>query len=156
VAADLDPGWCRRRIREAVRGCPAGERADAAAGSGCPGLVAVQAGREAGVGRDSYYRPPAAVARFTAARNIAGTPGTELARLREQVTALNRQIKDLNRDHAAQIIELDEQVKTYAGQIQVLALASHQLKQDNQRLRDQIEREHNVRQLHHGRGSADE
>lgn len=119
-------------------------------------LTVTNLSREAGVGRDSYYRTPAAVARFTAARDTAATPGTELARLRDQVAALNQLIKALNRDHATQVIELEDQVKTYAGRIQVLTLAGHQLRQDNQRLRDQIEREHYVRQLHHSRGSADE
>lgn len=95
--------------------------------------------REAGVGRDSYYRTPAAVARFTAARESAATPETELARLREQVAALKRETTDLKRDHAAHIGELEGQVKTYAGQIQVLALANQQLRQDNQQLRDRIE-----------------
>lgn len=96
--------------------------------------------REAGVGRDSYYRTPAAVARFTAARDSAATPGTELARLRDQVSVLKSEITDLKRGHAAQMNELEDQVKTYAGQIQVLALASHELQQDNRHLRDQIER----------------
>jgi len=42
--------------------------------------------------------------------------------------------------------------EAYAGQIQVLALANGELRRDNQRLRDQIEREHGVRQLRtHGR-----
>jgi cell division protein FtsB len=92
--------------------------------------------KEAGVGRDSYYRTRAAVARFTAARDSAATPGTELARLRDQVAALKREITDLKRDHSAQISEMEDQLKIYAGQIQVLALANQQLQQDNQRLRD--------------------
>jgi hypothetical protein len=61
---------------------------------------------EAGVGRDSYYRTPGVVARFTAAKTSATTPGTELARLRDQVVPLKREITDLKRDHAAQISEL--------------------------------------------------
>jgi hypothetical protein len=76
--------------------------------------------KEAGVGRDSYYRTPQAVVRFTAARAPAGTSGTELARLRDQVTALTRAAKDSKRDHAAQASELEDQVKIYAGQVQVL------------------------------------
>ncbi len=96
--------------------------------------------REAGVGRDSYYRTPEVVARFTAARDSVATPGTELARLRDQVAALNRQVKDLKRGHAAQMSELEDQVRTYAGQIQVLVLANHELRRDNQRLRDQMAR----------------
>ena len=93
--------------------------------------------REAGVGRDSYYRTPAVVARFTAARATAATPGTELARLRDRAATLAREIRDGKRDHAAQITELEDQVKTYAGQIQVLALANQELKEENQRLRNQ-------------------
>ena len=96
--------------------------------------------KEACVGRDSYYRSPEAVVRFTAARDSATTPGTELGRLRDQVTALKRETTDLKRNHSAQISELDDQLKTYAGQIQVLALASQQLQQDNQRLLGQLER----------------
>jgi hypothetical protein len=92
--------------------------------------------KEAGVGRDSYYRTPQAVARLAAART---TPGTELARLRDQVTALTREAKDSNRDHAAQASECEDQVKTYAGQIQVLALANQELRQENQHLRNLIE-----------------
>ena len=93
--------------------------------------------REAGVGRDSYYRTPAVVARFTTARTTAGTPGTELAQLRDRGATLARELKDGKRDHAAQIAELEDQVKTYAGQIQVLALANQELKEENQRLRNQ-------------------
>lgn len=95
--------------------------------------------REAGVGRDSYYRTPAVVARFNAARTTAATPGTELAQLRDRAATLTRAIKDGKRDHAAQITELEDQVKAYAGQIQVLALANQELKEENQRLRNQIE-----------------
>ncbi len=95
--------------------------------------------REAGVGRDSYYRTPAVVARFTTARTTAATPGTELAQLRDRAATLAREVKDGKRDHAAQISELEDQVKTYAGQIQVLALANHELKEENQRLRNWLE-----------------
>ncbi len=91
--------------------------------------------KEAGVGRDSYYRTPQAVARFT----TAGTPGTELARLRDRAAALARESRDSGRDHASQISELEDQVKAYAGQIQVLALASQELRKENQRLRNRIE-----------------
>lgn len=113
--------------------------------------------KEAGVGRDSYYRTPAAVARFTAVRNSAATPGNELARLRDQVAALNREIKDLKRGHAGQMSELEDQLKTYAGEIQVLALANHELQQHNRRLRDQIERAATgLSQLHATRRPGDE
>ena len=37
-------------------------------------------------------------------------------------------------------LNLQDLVKTYAGQIQVLALANQELKEENQRLRSQIER----------------
>lgn len=113
--------------------------------------------REAGVGRDSYYRTPAVVARFTAARTTAATPGTELAQLRDRAAALAREVKDGKRGHAAQISELEDQVKTYAGQIQVLALANQELKEENQRLRSRIERTvPGVSQLHSHRRSSDE
>jgi hypothetical protein len=57
--------------------------------------------REAGVGRDSYYRTPAVVARFTKARTTAETPGTELARLRDRAATLTRAIKDGKRPRRA-------------------------------------------------------
>lgn len=95
--------------------------------------------REAGVGRDSYYRTPAVVARFSTAKATAATPGTELAQLRDRAATLAREIKNGKRDHAAQITELEQQVKTYAGQIQILALANQELKEENQRLRNRIE-----------------
>jgi Family of unknown function (DUF6262) len=105
--------------------------------------------REAGVGRDSYYRTPAVVARFTTARTTAATPGTELARLRDRTATLAREVKDGKRGHAVQVTELEDQVKTYAGQIQVLALANQELKEENQRLRSRIERiTPGVSQLH--------
>ncbi len=66
-------------------------------------------------------------------------PGTELAQLRDRAVTLAREIKDSKRDHAAQITELEDQVKTYAGQIQVLAVANQELKEENHRLRNQIE-----------------
>jgi hypothetical protein len=113
--------------------------------------------KEAGVGRDSYYRTPQAVARFTAARTTAGTPGTELAGLRDQVTALIRAAKDRKRDHAAQASELEDQVKTYAGQIQVLALANQELREENQRLRNRTGyAAPGVSQLHPHRRPGDE
>jgi hypothetical protein len=113
--------------------------------------------REAGVGRDSYYRTPQAVARFTTARTTAATPGTELAQLRDRITALARESKDSQRDHAMQISELEDRVKTYAGQIQVLALANQELRQENQRLRNLIERAApGVSQLHPPRRTGDE
>jgi cell division protein FtsB len=113
--------------------------------------------REAGVGRDSYYRTPAAVARFTAARTTAATPGTELSQLRDRAAALAREVKDGKRGHAAQVSELEDQVKTYAGQIQVLALANQELKEENQRLRSRIERATpGVSQLHPHRRPSDE
>lgn len=105
--------------------------------------------REAGVGRDSYYRTPEVVARFTAAMTVADTPGTELARLRDRIAEVGREAKAANREHAAQLRELEDQVKTYAGQIQALALANEELRQENRRLRDRIERaEPRVSQLH--------
>lgn len=113
--------------------------------------------REAGVGRDSYYRTPAVVVRFTAARTAAETPGTELAQLRDRAAALAREVKDGKRGYAAQISKLEDQVKAYAGQIQVLALANQELKEENQRLRSRIERTTpGVSQLHSHRRSSDE
>jgi hypothetical protein len=113
--------------------------------------------KEAGVGRDSYYRTPQAVARFTATRTAAGTPGTELARLRDQVSALTRAARDGKRDHAAQASELEDQVKAYAGQIQVLALANQELGEENQRLRSRMERSvPGVSQLQPNRRPGDE
>jgi hypothetical protein len=79
------------------------------------------------------------------------------ARLRDQVTALTRVAKDGKRDHAAQAGELEDQVKAYAGQIQVLALANQELREENQRLRSRVERSApGVSQLHPDRGPGDE
>lgn len=113
--------------------------------------------REAGVGRDSYYRTPAVVARFTTARTTAATPGTELAQLRDRAAELAREVKDSKRDHAAQITELEDQVKTYAGQIQALVLANQELREENERLHDRIERTtRGVSQLHAHRRAGNE
>lgn len=113
--------------------------------------------REAGVGRDSYYRTPAVVARFTTARATAATPDTELAQLRDRAATLAREIKDGKRDYAMQITELKDQVKTYAGQIQVLALANQELNEENRRLHSHIERTApGVSQLHAHRRTGNE
>jgi hypothetical protein len=110
------PGW--------AEGSPPQERLDQALTRLLAGQPAVADSvltvsnlcKEAGVGRDFYYRTPQAVARFTAARTTAGTPGTELARLRDRAAALARESRDSRRDHASQISELEDQVKAYAGQ----------------------------------------
>ncbi len=126
----------RQRLDQALTRLLAGQSAVTTDGE----LTVTNLCKEAGVGRDSYYRTPEAVARFTAAKDSTATPGTELARLRDQVGALRREIADLKRGHSAQMSELEDQVRTYAGQIQVLTLANQQLRQDNQRLRDQMAR----------------
>jgi chromosome segregation ATPase len=54
--------------------------------------------------------------------------------LRQQVKELKNADKALRTQRASQIGELREQVKTYANQIQVLALHIGQLQDDNHRL----------------------
>jgi hypothetical protein len=84
--------------------------------------------REAGVGRDSFYRSPQAFKDTVAAAQAnreARQP--ELVALREEIAALKRARKQTAREHAATVRELEETVRVYANQIQVLALRNPEL-----------------------------
>jgi hypothetical protein len=88
--------------------------------------------REAGVGRDSYYRSPqqfkdSVVAAF--ANHEAQQP--ELVALRDEVTALTRARKEADRDHARTVRDLEATIRLYANQIQVLALRNAELEDLN-------------------------
>jgi hypothetical protein len=84
--------------------------------------------REAGVGRDSYYRSPqqfkdTVIAAF--ARREAQQP--ELVALREENAALKREKKQTAQESARAVRELENTIRVYANQIQVLALHKAEL-----------------------------
>ena len=97
--------------------------------------------REAGVGRDSFYRsPPEFKDAVVAAQANREAQQPELVALREEitalrgafralkeVTALKRERKQTASDHAATVRELEEMIRVYANQIQVLALRNSEL-----------------------------
>lgn len=94
--------------------------------------------REAGVGRDSYYRSPqqfkdTVVAAF--GRRDAQQP--ELIALREEIAALKREKKQAVQDHARIVRELENTIRIYSNQIRVLALHKAELEDQIQRLTDQ-------------------
>lgn len=98
---------------------------------------------EAGVSRASYYRSPVAAA----VKEILRDPRArrpELDELCDEVKRLCRAERKLRSDHATEIRELRGTVATYANQIQVLALANHQLREDNRRLRARLTATTNV------------
>lgn len=84
--------------------------------------------REAGVGRDSYYRSPpqfkdTVVAAF--ARREAQQP--ELVTLREENAALKREKKQIVQENARALRELENTIRIYANQVQVLTLRNAEL-----------------------------
>lgn len=85
---------------------------------------------EAGVSRASYYRSPQA-AQIKQRLHAPRTPRPELEHLRDQVSQLKKTERALRSDHAAQIRELKATIKSYANQIQLLALRLTQLERDN-------------------------
>lgn len=106
---------------------------------------------EAGVSRASYYRSPVAAV----VKDILEAPQTrrpELDELREEVKRLRHAERALRRDHAAETRELKDTIATYANQIQLLTLANADLRAENQRLRQQVEKHGAVRVLHPGDG----
>ncbi|MGH3119769.1 MAG: hypothetical protein ACRDND_01875 [Streptosporangiaceae bacterium] len=94
---------------------------------------------EAGISRASFYRSPTA----DQARKLLTSPSAprpETEDLRAQVGQLKAADKKLRREHAAEVRELRNQVKTYANHIQVLTLHTAQLRDDIQRLQRRLER----------------
>lgn len=99
--------------------------------------------REAGVGRDSFYRSPQAFKDAVAAAQAnrdAHQP--ELIALREEITILKRERKQTASQHAATVRELEETIRIYANRIQILALRNAELEEQS-------------RQLHHRLADAD-
>ncbi len=94
---------------------------------------------EAGVSRASYYRSGQAAA-IKALLDTPPTQRPEIENLREQVKDLNKTERTLRAEHAAETRELRDTAKTYANQIQALALHVSQLSDDNRRLRESLER----------------
>ena len=92
---------------------------------------------EAGVSRASYYRS----AQAASIKELLDTPSTqrpEIEDLRAQVKQLSKTERQLRAEHAGEIRDLRETIKTYANQIQMLTLRAGQLDDDNQRLRDSL------------------
>ncbi|MER6170690.1 hypothetical protein [Streptosporangium sp. NPDC001681] len=103
--------------------------------------------REAGVGRDSYYRCSEIVEKFTAAKTNIEARKPELIQLRDEVTELRRQARQQAQQAAEGRRELEELVKNYANQIQVLALRNAELEAECRRLRKHVEADRKVRPL---------
>ncbi|MFB7669383.1 hypothetical protein ACFC1R_36655 [Kitasatospora sp. NPDC056138] len=89
---------------------------------------------EAGVGRDSYYRSTIKD-RFAECRANAHAQQPEAARLRDELRELTAARKADRREHARAQAALEELVRTYANQIQVLTLLGDELARENERLR---------------------
>jgi hypothetical protein len=99
---------------------------------------------EAGVSRASYYRSPVA----GAVKEVLKDPQTrrpDLDELCDEVKKLCQAERKLRSEHAAEVREpLRGTAATYANQIQVLALANHQLREDNRRLQTRLTATTNV------------
>jgi septal ring factor EnvC (AmiA/AmiB activator) len=93
---------------------------------------------EAGVSRASFYRS-AHAGDIRRALTNPDVPRPETEQLRQQVQQLKQSDKTLRSQHATEIRELRATVKTYANQIQVLALRVNQLEDDNQRLQHRLQ-----------------
>ncbi|MFE1558901.1 hypothetical protein ACFW6V_28455 [Streptomyces sp. NPDC058734] len=105
---------------------------------------------EAGVGRDSFYRSPIKD-HFAACRANADTNEPETTRLREEIRQLTATRKAERADHSRTLRELEELLRSYANQIQALALDNHHLAAENTRLLRQLDNPPNgVRTLHRG------
>jgi predicted nuclease with TOPRIM domain len=102
---------------------------------------------EAGVGRDSYYRSPQIIEKFTAAKANADARKPEFVALREELAEVKRQLKAQTREAAAERRALEETITSYANQIQALALRNAELETQNGRLRERLEATNNVSRL---------
>ncbi|MEV0408956.1 hypothetical protein [Actinoallomurus sp. NPDC050550] len=96
--------------------------------------------REAGVGRDSYYRSKDIVERFEAAKANAEARKPEVLRLRDELAETRREHNRTKTAHAEVVRELEDTIRTYANQIQALALRNAELEQHNRRLRERLDR----------------
>ncbi|MFD8230092.1 hypothetical protein ACFV16_39280 [Streptomyces massasporeus] len=102
-------------------------------------ITVVNVCTEAGVSRASYYRSPVA----KAVKEILEAPQTrrpEPEELRAEVSRLKKAVRELSSEHASEVRELKDSLATYANQIQVLALRTAELEEDNARLVDQLRR----------------
>lgn len=90
--------------------------------------------REAGLGRDSFYRSPQQF-RDTVAAAFANREAQqpELLALREEIAELKRQRKQTAREHSRTAAELEETIRVYANQIQALTLRNADLEEQLQR-----------------------
>ena len=93
---------------------------------------------EAEVSRASYYRSPQA-AEIKQVLNTPQTKRPEIEELREEVRVLKTTERRLRSEHATETRQLRDDLKTYANQIQALALHTAHLENDNQRLREHLE-----------------
>lgn len=100
--------------------------------------------REAGVGRDSYYRTDGIAERFEAVRANAQAHKPELLQLREEIAELKRERRKTRGDHAQTVRELEDTIRAYANQIQVLALRGAELDAENARLLGRLGRQAGV------------
>lgn len=96
--------------------------------------------KEAGVGRDSFYRTEGMADTLKAARDNAEATKPELLQLRDQIAELKRAARKSAKDQAADLADLEHTVQTYANQIQALALTNEALKEENQLLRERLNR----------------
>ncbi|MFJ2817022.1 hypothetical protein [Streptomyces sp. NPDC087294] len=101
-------------------------------------LTVVNIAAEAGVGRASYYRSPVAAA----IKEILAAPEArrpEVDELKAEITRLRKADRDLRKEKAAELRELQDTVATYANQIQALALRNAELEEDARKLRSQVD-----------------
>jgi DNA-binding protein H-NS len=85
--------------------------------------------------------------RLAAAKVTADAFRPEVVKLREQIVELKRHAAKTTKAHARDKAELETTIKTYANQIQALALANNALHEANRILRDRLE-SHNPEVIH--------
>ncbi|HZJ07309.1 MAG TPA: hypothetical protein VFD59_17840 [Nocardioidaceae bacterium] len=93
---------------------------------------------EAGVSRASYYRSPHAVE----IKEVLDAPQTkrpEIEELRKEIRHLKNTERRLRSENATETRQLKVTLRTYANQIQALALHAAHLENDNQQLRAHLE-----------------
>lgn len=101
-------------------------------------LTVVNIAAEAGVGRASYYRSPVAAA----IKEILAAPEArrpEVDELKAEITRLRKAERDLRKEKATELRELQDTVATYANQIQALTLRNAELEEDARKLRSQVD-----------------
>lgn len=130
----MSPKPAQQRLSEAMTRLLAGQ-----SGVTDGELTVANLCREAGAGRDSYYRSPQDFKdAFQAAQANASAQRPELARLREEIATLKQERTLAARTQADALRDLETTVRRYANQIQVLALARAELAEENRQLRDRL------------------